>query len=123
MNNIDTEIFACSVARMLCRMKLYGNADIATISTLKVLYKYKDYLWYSPDDTHTVQNDWQHKKKGILLDLERKLIEKCRDICRGAEVKVSPVKTGVAVAITPPVCSDEFTIVFDTTFGVNVTCI
>lgn len=77
-------------------MKLYGNADIISVSLLKVLYKYKDYLWYDPQDEEnlTVQNDWQHKKKGILLDLERKLIEKSRDICRSAEINESPVKPG-----------------------------
>lgn len=96
MTNIDHEIFACSVARMSCRMKLYGKADIISISLLKVLYKYKEYLWYDPQDPEnvTVQNDWQHKKKGILLDLERKLIEKNRDICRSAEINESPVNPG-----------------------------
>ena len=100
MTNAQHEIFACSVARMSCRMKLYGNADVPTLSMLKVLYKYQEYLWYDPDDTLTVQNDWQHKKKGILLDLERKLIEKCRDICRSAEITESPVKPPSQFIIT-----------------------
>ena len=108
MTNQDTEIFACSVARMSCRMKLYGKADITSIAVLKILYKYKSYVWENPDDTLTTMNDWQHKKKGILLDLERKLIEKNRDICRSAEINESPVKSPLVVTSSSGIFEDAF---------------
>lgn len=108
MDNIKTEIFACSVARMSCRMKLYGDADIVRISLLKVLYKYQEYL--GPEEEEDVPNQWQDNKKGILLDLERKLVEGCRDICRSHEISKSPVIPG------SPIIPSESGI-FDDPFG------
>ncbi len=93
---------------MSCRMKLYGSADVVTISMLKVLYKYQEYLGPYPDDELNEPNDWENSKKGILLDLERKLIEKCRDICRSHEISKSPVLPAKPVSQDSGIFGDEF---------------